>query len=97
MPLAPIAAVEYLEATRPLPGNYDLGMVFAEFDLPNRPASGIDLPENYRCAARRASRGPAGTRIAASPDLDGSRERIEVRLERSHDRCPRNLWSHEIA
>jgi hypothetical protein len=58
-----------------------LGVALAKLYLANGPASGVNLPENYRRAARPASRRPAGTRIPASPDLDGCRERIEVGLE----------------
>jgi len=36
--LAPIAAVEYLEAARPLAYNHGLGMAIAELDLTNRTA-----------------------------------------------------------
>jgi hypothetical protein len=61
MSLAPIAAVKYLEAALAFAGNHDFGMAIAKLDLSNRPARGVNLPKNYRRAARRASRGPAGT------------------------------------
>jgi hypothetical protein len=56
-------------------------MSIAERDLTHRPACRIELPENYRRAIPGASRRPAGTQVTASPDLDGCRGRIEVRLE----------------
>jgi len=56
--LVPIAAVEYLESAPPLASNHHLGVPIAQIDLTNRPARGVNLPQNYRRAARRASRGP---------------------------------------
>ena len=79
--LAPIAAVEYLEAALAFTRNQGLGMAIAQLDLTNWPASSINLPDNYRRAARRASRRSARHHIAASPNLNGRRDRIEVRLE----------------
>jgi hypothetical protein len=38
MPLAPIAAVKYLEAALPLASNHGLGVAVAQFDLSNRSA-----------------------------------------------------------
>jgi hypothetical protein len=79
--LAPIAAVENLQAAHTLANDHDLGMAIAEFHLAQRPARGVKLAENYRRAVPGASRRPAGTQIAASPDLNGRRRGIEVRLE----------------
>jgi hypothetical protein len=50
--LAPIAAIEYLEAALAFASNHRLGMTITQLDLSNRPARSIDLAENYR---RRAS------------------------------------------
>jgi len=43
--LPPVAAIEYLEASRPLAGNHGLGMATAQFDLSNWPAGRVDLQE----------------------------------------------------
>jgi hypothetical protein len=93
--LAPIAAVEYLEAALSFTSNDGLGVPIAQLDLTNRPASGVNLPENYRRAVPGASRRSARRRVAASPDLNGCRERIEVGLEDAfrllssqRSRCP---------
>ena len=56
-------------------------MAITQLDLTNRPAGSIHLPENYRRFASGASRRSAGCWIAASPDLNSGRERIEVRFE----------------
>jgi hypothetical protein len=53
--LAPIAAVLNLQAARPLARNDDLGMTIAEFDLSNRPASSVDLPEDSSCTPTTAA------------------------------------------
>jgi len=79
--LAPIAAVEYLEAAPAFARNHGPGMPIAQLDLTNRPAGCVDLPENYRRAGRLASRRSARRRVAASPDLNSCRRGIEVRLE----------------
>jgi hypothetical protein len=79
--LEPIAAVEYLEAGPAFPSNHGLVMAIAQLDLTNRPARCVDLPKNYRRGARRASRCSARRRVAASPDLNSRRRRIEVRFE----------------
>ncbi len=41
--LAPVAAVEYLEAAHPLASNHDLGMAIPRLDLPDWPARGVKL------------------------------------------------------
>ncbi len=46
--LTPIAAVEYLEAALAFASNHNLGMAIAQFDLTNRSAPCVDLPENYK-------------------------------------------------
>jgi len=57
-------------------------MVIAQLDLTNGPTGFIDLAGNYPRTIRRASRGPAGTLITASPARsEGRRERIEVGFE----------------
>jgi len=56
--LAPIATTDYLQAALTLAGNHDLGMAIAQFDLTDRPASGVKLAENYRRAIPGASRRP---------------------------------------
>jgi hypothetical protein len=53
----------------------------AELDLTNRQVGCIDLPENYRRVARRASRCSARRKVAASPDLNSRLCWIEVRFE----------------
>jgi hypothetical protein len=60
--------------------NHGLGMAIAQLDLSDWTVCCIDLPENYRCAARLASCS-ARRWIAASPDLNGRRDAVEVRLE----------------
>jgi hypothetical protein len=65
----------------PFAGNHGLGVAITEVCLSNRPASSIDLPEDDGCVAYRASRRPAQALIAASADLNGHRDGIEVRLE----------------
>ncbi len=84
MSLAPIAAVEYLKAALAFPSNHGLGMTIAQLDLSNRRTGCIDLAENYRRAAPRASRRPARALISASSDLDGRRDGIEVGFEHRH-------------
>src|SRR5277367_6363252 len=84
---APIAAVEYLEAARPLARNNQPGVTVTKLYLSNWPASGINLPQDDGCAPLSAPRRPAGTRVPASADLDGCRLRIEVWLEHSYQ-----LW-----
>jgi len=79
--LAPIAAVEYLEAARPLVRNDQLGVTVTNLYLSNWPASGVNLPQRYRRAALSAHRRPAGTGVAALTDLLGCRLRVEVGLE----------------
>jgi hypothetical protein len=79
--LAPIAAVEYLEAAPAFASNHGLGMAIAQLDLTNWPARCVDLPENYRRVGRRASWRSARRRVSASPDLNGRRDGIEIRLE----------------
>jgi hypothetical protein len=79
--LAPIAAVEYLQAAHSLAGNHDVGVAIAQLDLTNGPARRVKLAENYRRAIPGASRRPAGTQITASPDLNRCRRWIEVGLE----------------
>jgi len=81
MSLAPIAAVKYLEASRSLASDHRLGVPVAKLYLSNRPAGGVNLPKNYRRAAHRASRRPAGTHVAASADLNRGRRVIEVGFE----------------
>jgi hypothetical protein len=44
--LAPITAVEYLEAALTLASNHGLGVAIAERDLTHRPACSIELAEN---------------------------------------------------
>jgi hypothetical protein len=60
--LAPIAAVEYLQAAASLAGNHDLGMAIAQLDLPNGPASGVKLAQNDHRAIPGASRRLHGDR-----------------------------------
>jgi hypothetical protein len=79
--LPPVAPVEYLEAARSLAGDHNLGVTLAEFYLSNRPAGGVNLAQDDGCAPFCASRRPAGAPIAASPDLNGRWERIEVGFE----------------
>ena len=79
--LAPIAAVEYLEAAPAFASNHGLGMAIAQLDLTNWPARCVDLQENYRRVGRRASWRSARRRVSASPDLNGRRDGIEIRLE----------------
>jgi hypothetical protein len=79
--LAPIATVEYLETIPAFASNHGLGMTVAQLDLTNRTSCRVDLPENYRRAAHGASRRSTRRRVAASPDLNGRRCRIEVRFE----------------
>jgi len=81
MGLAPIATVEYLEAALTFASNHGLGMAIAQLDLTNRTARCVDLPENYRRTACRASPRSAGRWVTASPYLDGRRGGIKVRLE----------------
>jgi hypothetical protein len=47
------------EPARPFAADHDLGVMLAKLYLPNRPASGVNLPQNYRRAALSASRRPA--------------------------------------
>ena len=42
--LAPIAAIEYLEAALAFTSNHGLGMTIAQFDLTNRPAGCLPKP-----------------------------------------------------
>lgn len=56
-------------------------MSFAQLDLSNRPTCRVNLPENYRRSAPRASRHPARRQIAASPYLNSGPDGIEVGLE----------------
>jgi len=56
-------------------------MTITQLDLANWPARRVDLPENYRRSAHEASRRSARRRVAASPDLNGRRDGIEVRFE----------------
>jgi len=63
-------------------------MAIAQLDLTNWSARGVNLPKNYRRAVPGASRRPAGTRIIASPDLNGRRRGIEVRLKHRDERTP---------
>ena len=76
-----IDGIEYLKAARLFASNHGIGMAIAQLDLTNRPAGCINLPENYRRVARCAPRRSARHRVAAPPDLNGRRDRIEVRLE----------------
>jgi len=85
--LPPIAAVEYLEAARPLARNDQLGMTVTKLYLSNWPASGINLPQDDGCAPLSAPRRPALASITAPTDLNGCRLRIEVGLEHSYQ-----LW-----
>jgi len=55
--LAPIAAVEYLEAALPFASDYGLGMAIAQLDLTNRSACGIDLFRRAIVARRAVHRG----------------------------------------
>jgi len=80
MSLAPIAAVEYLEAALAFASNHNLCMPIAKLDLSNRTAGCVDLPENYH-RSHGASRRSARRRVAASPDLNSRWNRIEVRLD----------------
>jgi hypothetical protein len=50
MSLAPIAAVEYLEAALSLASNHGVSVAIAQLDLTNRTTCRIDLPEYYRRA-----------------------------------------------
>ena len=77
----PRLAVENLEATRAFAGNHDQGVMLAELDLANRAGGGVDLPENDRRAACRASRRTTRRSVAALPDLNSRWSGIEVRLE----------------
>jgi len=79
--LAPIAAVEYLEAALAFASNHGLGMAIAQLDLTNWTSGCIDLPENYRRTVHGAPWRSARRCIGASPDLDGRRDRIKVRFE----------------
>jgi hypothetical protein len=79
--LAPIAAIEYLEAALAFTSNHGLGVAVAQLDLTDRSAGCIYFPENYRRSASGASRRSAWRRVAASPDLNGRRDGIEVRFE----------------
>src|SRR5208282_750024 len=79
--LAPIAAVEYLEAALAFASYHHLGMRIAQLDLTNRSAGCIDLTKHYRRSAHGALRCSARHRVAASLDLNGRRNGIEVRLE----------------
>jgi hypothetical protein len=72
--------VQYLKPARPFPGDQNMGQAVAEFDLSNQTAGGVNLAQDYGRAAHAAWRS-AGRRVAASPDLDGCRLRIEVRFE----------------
>ena len=65
--LAPIAAVEYLEAAFAFASNHGHGMAIAQLDLANRPAGCIDLPENYRRSAHGLSRCSAQRRVPHRP------------------------------
>src|SRR5271163_277044 len=85
--LAPIAAVEYLEAARPLARNNQPGVTVTKLYLSNWPASGINLPQDDGCAPLSAPRRPALASITAPTDLNGCRLRIEVGLEHSYQ-----LW-----
>src|SRR5271155_2757059 len=84
---APIAAVEYLEAARPLARNNQPGVTVTKLYLSNWPASGINLPQDDGCAPLSAPRRPALASITAPTDLNGCRLRIEVGLEHSYQ-----LW-----
>jgi hypothetical protein len=88
--LAPIAAIEYLQAALTLASNHDLGVALAELDLPNRPASGVKLAENDGRAVPGAARCPAGTLITAPPDLNGRR-----RVAAFADRMERDIYRSE--
>ena len=57
--LAPIAAVEYLEAARPLARNDKFGVTVTKLYLSNWPASGVNLPQDDSCANLSAPRHPA--------------------------------------
>jgi len=65
MSLAPIAAVEYLEAACPFASDHGFGMAIAQLDLTSRTPRCIDLPENYRRTVRDASL-PRGAHPAAT-------------------------------
>jgi hypothetical protein len=54
--LAPIAAVEYLEAARPLARNDQLGVPVTKLYLSNGPASGVNLPQDDGCTSLNAPR-----------------------------------------
>ena len=56
-------------------------MAIAQLNLTDWPACRVELSENDRRAVPAASRRPAGTQIAASPNLDGRRLGIEVGLQ----------------
>ncbi len=81
MSSAPLAAVLDFEPSSPFASNHYLSMAIAQLDLSNRPAGCIDLPQNYRNSAIRASRYSARHRTSASPDLNGRRGGIEVGFE----------------
>ena len=51
MSLAAITTVKYHESALAFPSNHDRGMTIAQLDLSNRPARGVNLPENYRRGA----------------------------------------------
>ncbi len=81
--LAPITAIEYLEAALPFAHDHGVSMAIAQLDL-TKPAAGyIDLSENYRCSLGNTSRCSPRRWITSSPDLNGRLDRLEVRFEHS--------------
>jgi hypothetical protein len=75
-----LAAVLNLQAAAPFPSDHDLSVTAAELDLTNRPASSVNLPENYPRDSPRIAR-TTRAQIAASPDLNSRWRGIEVGFE----------------
>ena len=78
----------------PLRCDHGRGYGVAQLDLTNRLAGCIHLPENHRRSAQRKSQPSARHRVAASPDVNGRRDGIEIRLESNSEWEP-NLYSGE--
>ena len=67
-----------LQAARQLADEDNRGVAIAQLDLPNRAPRSVDLTQDPRRASLTAPRRPTGTKVAADPDLNGYRRRIEV-------------------
>ncbi len=61
--------------------NWTLGVLVAQLDLSDQPASRVNLAQHYRRVSLSTSRRPAGTRVAACPIWTAYRLRVEVGLE----------------